>query len=94
MPTNNFYIGQADGWVQIAPANTEVRVTGAPHTHPYYLYAGPTPPADTVEGILVCHHPFQTTNPMTDLLYARIINPVPNAKQMDGKIRLDVFTIV
>lgn len=94
MPTENIYIGTGDGWVEVASANTEVRVSGFPHSHPYYLWADSAPPTATDEGILMCHHPFQTTNPMTDTLYARIVNPVPNAKNNDGKIRLDIFTIV
>ena len=198
MPTNNYYIGEADGWVEVAQANKEVRVSGSPHSHPYFLYAGASAPSlvpvagtgtitisglpdaddtvtigtevytfvaaavdpfevtigadadetgdnlvaaitadselvngsnaagtvtvtskipgashnytlsenainvvvsgmtggtDVVEGIAVCHHPFQTTNPMTEKLFARIVNPVPNSKRMDGKLRLDVFTI-
>lgn len=200
MPTSNFYIAENDGWVEIADAPTEVRVSGFPHTHPYYLYAGTSAPSlnpvaasgtitisglpvadetvtigsevytfkaaaavpfevtigadatatganlvtsitnhstlingsnslgvvtvtakipgssynytlsesatnvvvsgatltggvDVVEGILICHHPFQTTNKMTDKLYGRIVNPVPTAKRPNGRLRLDVFTI-
>ncbi len=201
MPTTNFYIAENDGWVEVASAPTEVRVSGFPHSHPYYLYAGPSAPslnsvlstgtvtianagggptatqtvtigtevytfvvaraapfevtiganptanaanltaaiaADStlvnasaalgvvtltsktipgayalsttatdvtvsganmsagtapVEGVLVCHHPFQTTNKMTDKLYARIVNPVPTSKWPNGKLRLDVFVI-
>lgn len=201
MATANYWISEYDGWVEIAPANSEVRVSGVPHNHPYYLYAGGSSPSETgsyatgtvilsstgpvdgdtvtigsevytfvnsaanpfeveigvsitetgdnfeaavladsslisasnaagtititsvlpgtqgnyalsknatdvavsganmtggvdaVEGILMCHHPFQTTNPMTDKLYARIVNSVPNSKN-NGKLRLDVFTII
>ena len=92
MATANYYIAENDGWVEIAQANSEVRVSGVPHNHPYYLWAGSTAPGASDEGILMCHHPFQTTNPMTDKLYARIVNPVPNSKN-NGKLRLDVFTI-
>lgn len=93
MPTSNYNIGESDGWVQIAAAPTEVRVTGYPHSHPYYLFASAAPPTSSDIGILACHHPFQTTNKMTDNLYARVVNPVPNSKNMDGKLRLDVFVI-
>lgn len=201
MPTSNFYIAENDGWVEIASAPTEVRVSGFPHSHPYYLYAGSSAPSlnsvlstgtitvtnvsggptatetftigtevytfvaaraapfevtigadetataanivaaitadsslvsasnaagvvtlvaqtlpggyalseaatdvavsaanmttgtEPVEGILMCHHPFETYNKMTDKLYARIVNPVPTAKRPNGKLRLDVFTI-
>lgn len=93
MPTTNFYVGESDGWVQIATAPAFVRVSGFPHTHPYYLYAGATPPAAGVEGVLMCHHPFKVNVTMTENLYARIVNPVPNSNKRDGKIRLDVFTI-
>lgn len=45
MPTNNYYIAENDGWVEIANAPTEVRVSGYPHSHPYYLYAGSSAPS-------------------------------------------------
>lgn len=36
--TTNFLIGPSDGWVQIAAtAAAFIRVSGFPHTHPYYL---------------------------------------------------------
>lgn len=201
MPTSNFYIAENDGWVEVASAPTEVRVSGFPHSHPYYLYAGASAPSmnpvlstgtitvtnagggpvagqtitigtevytfaasrvsafqvaigadesataanivtaitadsslvsasaaagvvtliaktvpggyalsdtatdvavsganmstgtEPVEGVLMCHHAFKTTNKMTDKLYARIVNPVPTAKRPNGRLRLDVFTI-
>lgn len=45
MATTNFYVGPNDGWVQIADAPKFVRVSGFPHTHQYYLYAGASAPA-------------------------------------------------
>lgn len=96
MPTANFYIGQEDGWVAITPAApTEVRVTSAPYTHPYYLTASASPPAATVIGVLMCRHPFETYQKMTtgEILYAKIVTPVPDSGAMNGKLRLDVFTI-
>ena len=202
MPTNNFYIHENDGWVQIADAPKQIRVSGYPHSHPYYLYAGASAPslvgtaatgtitiaggvplanqtvtigsevytfkaaaagpfevtigadasatgsnlaakinasstlvnasnlagavtvtakipgssynyalskaatnvtvsgaamtggADAVEGVLICHHPFKFTNPMTEKLYARIVNPVPTSKRQDGSLRIDVISVL
>lgn len=48
MPTSNTYIGPEDGWVQIADSPKFVRVSGFPHTHPYYVYAGAAAPANNV----------------------------------------------
>lgn len=93
MPTVNTSISPSDGWVQIADAPAFVRVSGFPHTHPYYVAAAATTPAATLIGVLVCHHPFKVNVTMTEKLYARVVNPVPNSKNMDGKLRLDVFTI-
>lgn len=92
MSTANFYIGERDYWIQIANAPGEVQVTSSPSSHPYYVWAGPIGPSAADEGILVCGK-FQTYNQMSDVLYARVINPVSTASRNDGKLRLDVFTI-
>lgn len=200
MPTVNYYIGPADGWVQVATAPDFVRVSGYPYTHQYYLAAGGSAPsevatagegemtisglpvdgdtvvigsetytfadsvsgdfdvligadatetganfeavvnsdstlvtADAVNGVLtftsvvvgtagnyamsenatnvtidaamaggtditygiaVCHKPFEVNVTMTENLYARVVTSVPNSNKMNGKLRLDVFTIV
>ena len=201
MPTNNFYIGERDGWVQIADAPKQIRVSGYPHSHPYYLYAGTSAPSlvgtaatgtitiaggvpvanqtvtigsevytfkaaaagpfevtigadanatganlaskinasstlvnasnlagavtvtskipgsnynyalsdtatnvtvsganmtggvDAIEGVVICHHPFKFTNPMTEKLFARIVSPVPTSKRGNGTLRVDVITV-
>lgn len=42
----NKFVGPQDGWVQIAPtASKFLRVTGYPHTHPFYLYFGSSAPS-------------------------------------------------
>jgi hypothetical protein len=46
MPTANVYIAPSDGWTQIADSPKFIRVSGFPHTHPYYLYAGSAAPAN------------------------------------------------
>ena len=201
MPTNNFYIGESDGWVQIADTPKQIRVSGYPHSHPYYLYAGTSAPSlvgtaatgtitiaggvpvanqtvtigsevytfkaaaagpfevtigadanatganlaskinasstlvnasnlagavtvtskipgsnynyalsdtatnvtvsganmtggvDAIEGVVICHHPFEFTNPMTEKLFARIVSPVPTSKRGNGTLRVDVITV-
>lgn len=45
MPAANFYLSPADGWTQIADSPKFVRVSGYPHTHPYYVYAGASAPS-------------------------------------------------
>lgn len=45
MPTANFYLGQNDGWVEIADAPDFVRTSGYPYSHPYYVYAGSSAPS-------------------------------------------------
>lgn len=47
MPTANFYIAPSDGWTLIATAPKFARVSGFPHTEPYYIYAGSSPPSLT-----------------------------------------------
>lgn len=201
MPTANIYIAPSDGWVLIATAPKFVRVSGYPHTHPYTLAAGSSPPANAAAagtgtvtfatgvptaaqtvtvgtevwvfaathvspfdvviggtnlltassfastvnansqlvtasvaggvvtltskavgtqgnynlstnatnvsvgaaalaggaarpiGIYMCHKPFWNNVTMTENLYARVQNPVPNSSNMDGKLRLDVITV-
>lgn len=94
MATTNTYVGPQDGWVAIATGGQDfIRVSGYPHTHPYYLWADASPPAATDVGVLVCHHPFWINVTMTDNLYARVVNPVPNSNKRDGKLRLDILTV-
>lgn len=200
MPTSNTYIAENDGWVEIVDSPNQVRISGFPHTHPYYLYAGATAPslipasatgtitisglpldtetvtvgsetytfvtaatdpfevtigadadetgdnlvtaistnstiinasnsagvvtvtskipgasynyslseaatnvavsgaamtggADVVEGVLICHHPFEFTEPMTEKLFARIVNPVPTSKRPNGTLRIDAIWV-
>lgn len=47
MPTANFYIGVDDGWVELSSATDFVRVSGHPHSHPFYVYAGASAPSLT-----------------------------------------------
>ena len=94
MPTTNTYIGPADGWVEVASAPKFVRVSAAPYSHPFYVFAKSTAPAATDVGVLVCRHPFEVNEIMTEKLYVRVPVPVPDANQNNGKLRLDVFTIV
>lgn len=94
MATENFNIGEGDGWVQVTTGpRAFVRISGVPHSHPFYLFSDTVAPAATDVGVLVCHHPFEVNVSMTENLYARIVNPVPNSKSNDGKLRLDVFTV-
>lgn len=201
MPTANFYVGPEDGWVQVADSPAYVRVSGYPHSHPYYAYAGSSAPSlvaiaatgtvtfstavptaghvvtigsetytarasatlpfeftigatfadsatnfttavntystlvnasdttsvvtltakavgtqgnysittndsniavsgaamtggiDVTVGVLLCHHPLKINVTMTEKLYARVQNSVPNSNRRDGKLRVDVLTI-
>jgi hypothetical protein len=45
--TSNTYIAPSDGWTQISStvAGLFLRVSGFPHTHPYYLYFGASAPS-------------------------------------------------
>jgi hypothetical protein len=45
------------------------------------------------EGVLCCHHPFEVNVVSTEKLFARVVNPVPNSKNRDGTLRIDVFKI-
>lgn len=202
MPTANFYVGPGDNWVQVATAPKFARVSGFPHTHPYYLAAGSSAPsltgtvatgtvtfstsvpsdgntvtvgtetytfrsaptlpfdvqiggtftltaqnflttvnlvstlvnasgaaaaitltsklvgtignyalskvganiavsgvamtggANVTEGVLMCHHPFKVNVTMTENIYVRVPVDCANANNNDGKLRIDVFTIV
>lgn len=49
--------------------------------------------ANVALGILVIHHPFKVNVTMTEKLYARVVDSVPNSSQLDGKVRMDVFTV-
>lgn len=64
--TLNKYVGVQDGWLQIAPtASKFIRVSGYPHTHPYYLYFGSSAPSLTpaaATGTLT----FATTGPVAN----------------------------
>ena len=50
--------------------------------------------ADVTYGIAMCHKPFECNVTMTENLYARTVTHVANSNRMDGKLRLDVFTVV
>lgn len=45
MPTVNFKIAPEDGWVLVASAPKFARISGFPHTQPYYMFAGTAPPS-------------------------------------------------
>lgn len=45
MATTNNYIAVSDGWVQIADSPKFLRVSGYPHTHPFYLFSGSAAPS-------------------------------------------------
>lgn len=45
MATTNFYIAPSDGWVQIADSPKFARVSGYPHTHPFFLFSGSAAPS-------------------------------------------------
>jgi hypothetical protein len=49
--------------------------------------------AEIVDGVLVCHHPFEVNVTMTEKLFVRTPNPVNSARRNDGRLRLDVFTV-
>lgn len=201
MPTANISIAPSDGWTLVATTPKFVRVSGFPHTHPYYLATGSSAPANDpaqgsgaitfatgvptanqtvtvgsetytfkatrvnpfevaiggtnlitatnftnavntdstlvhavdvagvvtltsyvagtagnyafattgtntsvggaaftggvnlVIGQLVCHKPWWNNVTMTENLYARVQNSVPNSTNSDGKLRLDVITV-
>lgn len=51
MPTANIYLTPNNGWTLVATAPKFVRVSGFPHTHPYYLAAAAsTPLSDPSQG--------------------------------------------
>lgn len=46
------------------------------------------------QGVTVCHKPFVLNNGTTaQPLFARVVNPVPNSKRSDGRLRLDVVVV-
>ena len=71
------------GNIALSKTATNVAVSGATLT-------GGAPIA---AGILICHKPFWMNVTTDQPCFARIQNPVPNSNFMDGKIRLDVFSI-
>lgn len=42
-------------------------------------------------GILMCHKPFILNQAFVQPCWARVVNPVPNSSEQNGKIRLDVL---
>lgn len=95
MATNSFDIKPQDGWVEVVTAGTlsSVRISASIHTHPFFVYGGPTAPAATVNGIKVCHYPFEITGTgITDGFWVRIKNPVPGSRDGNGSLRVDVYT--
>lgn len=203
--TKNYYIGPSDGWEEViagsSTAITFLRISGYPHTHPYYLYSGSSAPSlvatagtgtvtfttgvptngqvvtigsetytfvtagsapfqvvigasntatataftavvnanstlvkasdasgvvtltslavgtqgnyaltktasnvtlsgaamtggtNTVQGILVCHKPFWMNVSDSNNYYIRVPNPVPNSRNADSRLRLDVLSV-
>lgn len=93
MSTSNFWVGPQDDWVQVVTGPTnQIRITGVPHTHPFQVYGGSSAPTAADTGITVCHKPFHlNVAGNADSFYVKLINEVPNAKQMDGRLRLDVY---
>jgi hypothetical protein len=78
------YVGGTAGNITLTEAATNVAVSGATLT-------GGT---DVTVGVLVCRQPFEVNVTMTEKLFVRVPVPVANASQNNGKLRLDVFTIV
>lgn len=99
MATGNVNIGPQDGWVRVTAtpttALTSLRISAFPHTHPIYVYGGTVAPTDSNTGILVCHHPFELRDDAAtanlDSFWVRTTNNVPNSKNMDGRVRVDVY---
>lgn len=97
--TKNYFVGPQDGWTLIVtgavtPINS-LRISAIPHTHTFFVYAGASLPAASVVGIQVCHKEFQFrdfTNGTSSLFYVRTSGPVPDSKQADGRLRLDVMS--
>lgn len=91
-----FLIGPQDGWTQIVtgavtPINF-LRLSADPHTHPFFVFAGASPPAATVRGVKVCHNTFKVHdafNGISSLFFVRITNPSDNTSA--GKIYVDVY---
>lgn len=97
MATKSFYVGPQDGWLNVIVAGTAaaVRISGVPHSHPFYVYGGSGAPTAADNGVLVCHKPFQVENGITgntDAFYIRVQNPAAGSKNADGRIRIDVYT--
>lgn len=97
--TKSYYVGPGDGWVEIVDASTTnlifLRISAEIHTHPFFVYAGSSAPAATVNGVKVCHHPFKVANysatPNGSKFWVRVQNPVSGSRNNDGKLRLDVY---
>jgi len=77
------YVAGTAGNYALATTATNTSVSGAAFT------GG----ANAVIGVLMCHKPFWNNVTMTENLYARVANPVPNSTNADGKLRLDVITV-
>lgn len=101
MATKNYFVGPQDKWVKVIAAGSSfsTRIGGIPHTHPFYVFGDPTAtPGVGDTGILICHKPFKTENSGTgstgnkDAFWVRVPGNVPNSKQADGRLRIDVYT--
>lgn len=97
--TKNYYIGPQDGWVEIVtgavtPINY-LRISAIPHTKPFFVFAGASPPSAATIGIQVCHHEFcmhDDTNGVSSLFYVRLTNPTQDSRNHDGRTRIDVYS--
>jgi hypothetical protein len=97
--TKTYFVGPQDGWFQIIDATTTnlvfLRMTAVPHTHPFYVYSNTSAPTLGVDaGVYVCHHPFKIANYSNNnasKFWIRVVNPVQNSQQSNGKLRIDVY---
>lgn len=95
--TKTYLVKPADGWTLISTGATTLvnffRASADPHTHPFFVYVGPTAPAASVRGIKVCHKPFvfhDDTNGTSSNFYVRLTGTNPGNQQ--GGIYIDVLS--
>lgn len=94
--TKTYTILPSAGWTQIVTgAATPIdflRISGDPHTHPFFVFAGATAPAATVRGVKVCHNAFKVydqVNGISSIFYVRV---GPNPSNQSGGVLIDVYS--